>query len=319
MAFTTTLQTFCNELRGTFPELSSYTDRALTTTPAQFWKSWSANLEILVERDDAALHTQRRGFLVGAVRITESLWKDVSETTQKAIWKYLRTLLLEASMELPQGVGEGTMTSEQAQAVLDILTQERLESGDHEAAREIVEDSLKHMNPLLERLRGMLGGAIDLSGGFTMPEIPEHLRNGKIARLAEELSKQFNPADFGIDPALLEGENVEDILQRLMNLYKSNPELLMSGAKRVADRIKKQILSGTIKQEDLIAEAKDYVKLFKDHPQFKEAFEKFESIFGEEGVANMFQQNPGAPSERLRAAQERLRRKRDARLPTKNP
>ena len=316
MSFSSTLQAFCNELRGTFPELAGPIDRAVITTPALFWKSWSANLPILVERDAEALQKERRGFLLGAVRVPENLWKEISEPTQKAIWKYLRTLLLETSMELPQA----EMTSEQAQNVLDILTQERLESGDHDDAREIMEESLKHMNPLLERLKGMLGGAFDLSGGFTMPEIPERLRNGKIARLAEELSNQFNPADFGIDPTMLEGENVEDVLQRLMGLYKSNPELLMSGAKRVADRIKKQVLSGTIKQEDLMAEAKEYIQLFKDHPQFKEAFEKFETLFGQDGVASMMNQNPGAPSERLRAAQERLRRKRDARsATTKNP
>jgi hypothetical protein len=319
--FASTLKAFCDELRLTFPELQTPIDRALTITPAMYWKSWSANLSVLLECDFAALQAKSRGFILGAVRITDTLWGELSGQTQHAIWKYLRTLLLEASMELPNEA----MTPEMAQGVLDILQQERVKSGeepDEDEVREatrVLEESMKHMNPLMERMQGILGGIFGSTDGsgaasFSMPEIPDHLRNGKIAKLAEELSKQFNPTDFGIDPKLLEGNSVEEVLQRLMDLYRNNPDLLINGAKRVAERMKKQVLSGTLKQEELIAEAKEYVALFKDHPQFKEAFSKFETLFGEDGIGSMFQsQSSGAPSERLRAAQERLRRKRDAR------
>jgi hypothetical protein len=324
--FANTLKVFCDELRLTFPELQTPIDRALTITPAMYWKSWSANLSVLLECDFAALQVKNRGFILGAVRITDTLWRELSGQTQQAIWKYLRTLLLEASMELPNEA----MTPEMAQGVLDILQQERAKSGDEpdedeiREATQVLEESMKHMNPLMERMQGILGGIFgsvgsigsDGSGAaaFAMPEIPDRLRNGKIAKLAEELSKQFNPADFGIDPTLLEGNSVEEVLQRLMDLYRNSPDLLINGAKQVTDRMKKQVLSGTLKQEELITEAKEYVALFKDHPQFKEAFSKFETLFGEDGVGSMFQQqSSGAPSERLRAAQERLRRKRDSR------
>ncbi len=322
VSFASTLKIFCDELRLTFPELQPQIDRALTITPAMYWKAWSSNLSVLLECDFAALQAKSRGFILGAVRISDSLWAEISGQTQRAIWKYLRTLILEASMELPNE----EMTPDVAQGILDILQQERMKSGEEpdeeevQEAKQVLEESMKHMNPLMERMQGILGGVFgsfgtDGSGaGFTMPEIPDHLRNGKIAKLAEELSKQFNPADFGIDPALLEGNSVEEVLQRLMDLYRNNPDLLINGAKRVAERMKKQVLSGTLKQEELIAEAKEYVALFKDHPQFKEAFSKFEMLFGDDGIGNMFQsQSSGAPSERLRAAQERLRRKRDAR------
>ncbi len=316
-SFASTLQLFCDELRLTFPELQPQIDRAQTISPAMYWKSWAPNLSILHQRDFAALQKNTRGFILGAVRITETLWGELSGQTQQVLWKYLRTLLLEASMELPQE----SMTPESAQIVLDILHQER--GPDEEDVKHVLEESLQHMNPLMERLQGILGGIFgagtDGSGAaFTMPEIPEHLRHGKIAKLAEELSKQFNPSEFGIDPALLEGDSVEEVLQRLLDLYRNNPDLLMNGAKRVAERMKKQVLSGTLKQEELIEEAKEYVALFKDHPQFKEAFAKFETLFGEDGIGSMFQsQSAGAPSERLRAAQERLRRKRDARAAAK--
>lgn len=316
-AFTKTLSGFCDELRLTFPELTVFVDRAASTvSAAHFWSSWSGALDILLERDVARLMSERRGFLVGAVRLTESLWGELSANTQTAIWRYLRTLVLEAAME----ANLDSLSTETMSALMAILTAERLEKGGEEAdaaAAEMMEDSMAHLTPLMERLKGMLGGlgeGIDLSG-MTMPEIPERLRNGRIAKLAEEMAKQFRPEEFGIDPALLVGDNVEEILRRLAELYQRDPTLLITGAKRVAERIKNRIMSGSLNRDELVAEAQEFVTLFKEHPMFKDALEKFQGLMGEGGLAGMFGggSGSGAPSERRRAVQERLRRKMEAR------
>ena len=313
MAFAKTLTLFCNELRETFPELKVGIDRALLTTPAAYWTSWSKVLGILLTRDSAALFGDRKGFLIGAVRLTPALWSEISEATQRAIWKYLRTLLLEAVMELNV---EG-LESDAAHAIMTILTEERLESGGAEAA----EEAQEMLSPLMDRLKEMFSKFTDASGSAAfadvpMPEIPEHLRNGRIAKLAEELAKQFNPAEFGIDPSMLEGENVEEVLKRLATIYQQNPEMLMQGAKTVAERIKTKILGGSLDREALVSEAKEFVELFKSHPLFKEGIEKLNGFLGPGGLAEMFQSagaGAGAPSERLRAVQERLRKKMAAR------
>jgi len=315
-AFATTLKSFCDELRLTFPELDAQVTRAQTTLPAQFWKSWAANLDVLVARDSKKLLDDRKGFIVGPVRLTTKVWGEISEKTQGAIWKYLRTLTLEAVMELgPEGLETDVM-----QSLMQILTEERLEKDPEGTTKEMFEESMNHMKPLLEKLQGMLSGPgfegfKDLSG-FEMPEIPERLRNGRIAKMAEEMAKQFDPADFGIDPALLKGDNIEDILKRLAEIYQRDPSLLMSGAKRVAERIKTQILGGSLSRDELIAEAQEFISIFKEHPMFKDIMGKVNEFMGPGGLAEMFSSvggGAGTPSERRRVVQERLRKKMAAR------
>ena len=322
--FSATLKSFCDELRLTFPELSAGIDRASTLAPAQFWKMWSGHLHILLERNVEKLVAERRGLLIGAVLLPANLWKEISGQTQAAIWKYLRTLALEAAMD--QNLE--TLDTTAMQTILDILTEERLEVGGKEAeaaAKEMMEETMDHMKPMMDKLKSMLSGiGVDASGGgglpnIPMPEIPEHLRNGRIAKLAEELAKQFDPVEFGIDPEMLKGDNMEEVLKRLAEIYQRDPTKLMSGAKRVAERIKNKIMGGSINRDDLIAEAKEFVQLFKDHPLFKEGIAKFEGLVGAGGLAEMFGGGggAGAPSERRRAVQERLRKKMEARKATK--
>jgi hypothetical protein len=165
-------------------------------------------------------------------------------------------------------------------------------------------------------LAGMFAGGV--SGEMpSLPEIPERLRKGRIAQLAEQMAKQFDPADFGIDPALLRGDNVVEVLKGLAEMYQRDPTKLIGGAKRVAEKIKRQIMGGSLDREALIAEAKEFVELFRNHPTFKEAIAKFEGLVGEGGLAEMFGGaaggGGGASSDRLRAVQERLRKKLAAR------
>lgn len=320
MAFARTLTGFCDELKETFPELTVPADRARSLTAEMFWRTWSGELKVLQERDHAALLGARGGFVIGAVRLTPALWGEISANTQHAIWRYLRTLALEAAMEVSmEGVGTDAM-----QTLVTILTEERMEKGGAEAeaaTSEMMEEAMGHMAPLMDKLKGLLGNFADLSG-IPMPEIPERLRNGRIAKLAEEMAKQFDPAEFGIDPALLTGDNVEEVLKGLAEMYQRDPTKLVGGAKRMADKIKKQILGGSLDRDALVEEAKEFVALFREHPVFKEVISKLECFMGGEGgggLGEMFggSSNGGAPSERRRAVQERLRKKLAARQAAK--
>ena len=306
-AFTKTLAAFCGELRETFPELKTPVDRAAALTPAQFWKTWSKHLAVLEARDSEGLMGPCGGFLMGPVRLSKALWSEVSEATQTAIWRYLRTLTLEASMEL----GIESLDTDAMQSLMAIMMGEK----ESKATPEFFAKSMDQLKPLLEKLKGLVGGFMDTSGSDSpMPEIPERLRNGRIAKLAEDMAKQFDPADFGIDPAVLKGEDIGEIMKRLAELYQKDPTLIMAGAKRVAEKIKKQILGGSLKKEDLIAEAQEYMDLFKEHPLFKDILGKVEGFMGGGGLAEMFGGGgSGEPSERRRAVQERLRKKLAAR------
>jgi hypothetical protein len=335
-SFNVTMKGFCDELLLTFPELEAQITRATSLTAAQFWRSWQTGLDVLLTRDSATLLSTRGGFLMGAVRLTPAVWAEISPATQGAIWKYLRTLTLEAALE----IGVDGLETEIMQKLMAIMTAERIEKGGVEAeaeTSELFDESMKHLSPLMERLKGLigssvgagasgegigglgglggLGGFMDLSG-FTMPEIPERLRNGRIAKLAEDMAKQFDPKEFGIDPAALSGDNVEEILKRLAEMYQRDPTQLIAGAKKVAERIKRQILGGSLNRDELISEAQEFINIFKEHPQFKEMIGKATGLMGAGGLAEMFASAGGGtsePSERRRAVQERLRKKLAAR------
>jgi hypothetical protein len=64
-----------------------------------------------------------------------------------------------------------------------------------------------------------------------------------------------------------------------------------------------------------VAEAQEFIEMFKEHPMFKEIMEKVNGFMGAGGIAEMFgsSANAGAPSERRRVVQERLRKKMAAR------
>jgi len=325
--FGSTLTSFCDELRQTFPELAAPIARVASATPAQFWKMWRSHLDILVDCDAVALFSERKGLVIGVVQLTPALWSEISDKTQEAIWRYLRTLILEAALENNL---ENIETAEM-QKLIDIMNAER---GDPAS---VLEETMDHLKPLLERMKGIIGsgfpgfssfadissafaGFADLSG-MSFPEIPERLRNGRIAKLAEEMAKQFNPADFGIDPALFAGDNVEKVLTGLAEMYQRDPSKLMEGAQRIAEKIKKQILGGSLNREELVAEAQEFIAIFKDHPMFKEILGKVEGLMGPGGLADLLGgsgipglgSSGGAPSERRRAVQERLRKKLAAR------
>jgi hypothetical protein len=327
-SFTVTLKGFCDELLLTFPELAAQITRATSLTAAQFWRSWQTGLDVLLTRDSATLLSTRGGFLMGAVRLTPAVWVEISVATQGAIWKYLRTLTLEAALE----IGVDGLDTEIMQKLMAIMTAERIEKGGADAdaeTSELFDESMKHLSPLMERLKGLIGSAVGASGegigglggfmdlsGFTMPEIPERLRNGRIAKLAEDMAKQFDPKEFGIDPTLLTGDNVEEILKRLAEMYQKDPTQLIAGAKKVAERIKKQILGGSLNRDELISEAQEFINIFKEHPQFKDMISKATGLMGAGGLAEMFSSAGGGtsePSERRRAVQERLRKKLAAR------
>jgi hypothetical protein len=319
--FYKTLAAFCNELKLTFPELTPQVDRAASQTPQVFWRSWKSYINILATRDFDMLTADRRGIIMGAVVITPALWEEVSPATHDAIWRYLRTMLFESAMES----GIESMSSDVIAQLLAIFKEERMEQAAEAMSEEckegeetkFMEHAAEHLLPFLNKLKGLVGedAGADLSG-FTLPEIPEHLRNGHIARMAEDLAKHFKPEEFGIDPALLTGDSVEVILQRLVELYQRDPTIFIAGIKRFTEKIKRQVMGGSINRDQLIAEAKEYVELFKSHPTFKAAIERVQEMFGGGGLSELFGgggSSSGAPSERLRAVQERLRRKMAAR------
>jgi len=300
--FSKTLSSFCEDLKLSLPELGAAIDRVTTLSPADFLKAWRPHLLTLKNRDVQNLFQKRGGSLIGGVSLSKKLWTELSENTHTAIWKYLRTLTLEAVIE----TGIDKLDTEDTNIMMEILMDER---GSEQGFGTTFEESMKHLKPLLDRLKEFM--PTDVSGS-AFPEIPERLRNGCIAKLAEELTKQFDPREFGIDPSMLTGDNIEDIMLKLSDIFQKDPTKLMAGAKTMAEKIKRKITGGSLNRDQLVAEAQEFMALFKEHPLFKESLGKVESMMGG-GLGDLFGSGSDEPSERRSTVQERLRKKLAAR------
>lgn len=336
--FSKLFQLFCNDLCETFPELSAQIDRALSVvTPKRFWNSWSSTLDILVSRDVSRLFSDRRGILVAPIHLSPSLWNDVSPTTHDAIWKYLRTLILEAinDKSLESESADFSLTEEQSRELLTILMEERhsesvptnptSSSQFTEMIGSLTKELFGDMSGMFDKLKSFVqtqekgegeGEGKDKEAekeSIPIPDLPEHLKNGRLMKLAKDLAQQFRPEEFGIDSTIVSNQNIEEVLRHLAEMYQRDPTPLISGAKNMAERIRKQVLGGSLKPDEIITEAREIISLLKDHPLFKDAISKFEELVGEDGLTGMFGGNKSAPSERLRATQERMRRKLAAR------
>ena len=153
----------------------------------------------------------------------------------------------------------------------------------------------------------MLEGSPDVSGAKPGFKLPERLFKGQIAKMAEELAREFKPEDFGLSPELLETSDPTKIFGYLQEVFTRKPELLMAGAKRIAQKIQGKFERGELKREDLMREAEEMMKEFSDNPMFSELFGGLTEM-----LSGSDKETGNEGSARRRAVQERLRKKMEA-------
>jgi hypothetical protein len=286
--FATAFTAFCDDLIPTFPELAkeitALQARPVADVEKEFVALWKTTPTALTTRDPSRLFTQE--FLPG-IRLTAALWGEVSEMTHKAIWNHLQTLALLSAASFDVGS-------------LDL-------SGMMHQMKEMAESPM--MKSMMDKLKEMMDsfGKSDASGAAPAFKIPERLFKGQIAKMAEELAREFKPEDFGLSPELLETSDPTKIFGYLQEIFTKKPELLMAGAQRIAKKIQAKFERGELKREDLMREAEEMMKEFSDNPMFSELFGGLtEMLNGSDRETG----NDG--SARRRAVQERLRKKMEA-------
>ncbi len=194
--------------------------------------------------------------------------ENVSETTRKAIWKYLQVLLLSSinsvkdkanfgdTMNIFDGVNEEELQSKLTETLSGISdffkNTEGFQDGQEEGQQEDGEESsrpkfnFENMNmPNAEDLHGHLKGLFD----------------GKIGSLAKEMAAEI-ASEFS---DVLGGENDEsrsagDVLKNIMK----NPKKIMDLMKTVGAKLKTKMNSGDISQEELMKEASEWISKMKD-------------------------------------------------------
>lgn len=289
--FTSTYAQFLDDLKGTFPEYSAALTLAgsIPDVKPRFVEVWRTHTAAIAEKD-AGVFTDAGVELVPGFLMTKKLWAELSAGTQAAIWKYLSSLLLLAA-------------SEQSEGLWDLSG---FQHDMEEMMKQLKEGGGGHLKDMFEKLGKMAEtfGIKDLSGAAGKFKIPERLFKGHIAKIAEELVKEFKPEDFGISPEMLETDDPARVFNYLQEIFTKKPEMMMQAAQKIAKKIQAKFQRGEIKREDIIREAEELMKEFSDNEAFSEMFGSLSEMFkmGEKESGN-------EGSARLREARERLRKK----------
>ena len=296
--FNTKYEEFGKDLKLSCPELSIMIDGALILPPhlrkAQFKELVLPNCS-----PKRNTHECPKCVLPGVV-ITPSIWFDLSDRSRKAIQEYLTvlsfTFLLQTgtSGDLP---GSG-WTSDWAKNIMDDMKQ-KMEGVDFAGLSE-----------KFAAIFGAAGGGMD---GF--PKLPEKFMKGQIARLAEDIIKEFDIKEFGIDPETMKaaGDDPSKALGMITDLLTKNPQALQGIIQKLTKKIQKKIQSGSLKPQELVAEAEELMKTFSENPQFVSLMESFRQSFGNVAQGRQDQPNDTHSSGRLSIVKERLRKKLEQR------
>jgi hypothetical protein len=134
-----------------------------------------------------------------------------------------------------------------------------------------------------------------------------------MAKLAEDLIKEFNPEEFGFSREDLEEceKNPAKSFEILMNISTKNPSLIQNALKKIGKRLQEKIQSGQIKPQELAQEAEELMKEFQSNPAFVEILEGFRSAFNFDDM-DLARATGNEGSARLSLVKQRLKKKLEA-------
>jgi hypothetical protein len=281
---------FLADLRETFPELAAGAAVAAALPAAERVQAYTT--QVLTAHKPPTEALECPGPVLPGVVITEELWAAVGERTKKAVFDYLSILDLCCIYE---GAGEG------AEGV----------------SKEWVEKVMREWRGRLDRVDfdGLAKKFMNLFGGEsgTLPPLPEKFLKGKLAKLAEDMVREFKPEDFGLRPEDISAVESDPTraFEILMSASASNPNMLQRAMQRVAKKLQEKVQRGELKPQELVAEAEELMKEFQTHPAFVEMMESFRSAFSFEDPETA--REAGRDGEgRLALARSRLRKKLEA-------
>ena len=257
---------FCNDLIETYTEKSREIAVARSLSETERMQRFRA--EVLPTAGNPSRNpAQSPGVVLPGVEIEPAHWSSFSPNSQKAIQEYV-TLLSFTCMfgdpENPWNPMDLSGNSPSRAWMDDMLNQWK--------------DKLSKVDfkNLTEKIMGIFGN------GANAFQMPERFLKGQLAKLAEELVREFKPEDFGLSAEEL-GETDSDpqrAFQLLMNIYTQKPEILQNAMKRIAKRLQDKVRRGELRPQELAAEAEEMMKQFTDNPAFVELMETFRSVFG---------------------------------------
>ena len=284
---------FCDDLAQTYSEKTREIEEARALSERERMERFRA--EVLPTAGNPSRNaTVCPGMVLPGVLIEEQHWSTFSTNTQKAIQQYITLLSFTCMFGDTEHPWQGDLSGNAGmKAWMDMMMKEWKEKL-----------SKVDFKNLTEKILHLFG---DGTSGF---KIPERLLKGQLAKLAEELVREFKPEDFGLSAEQLGGTEGDptQAFQLLMNIYTQRPEILQNAMKRIAKRLQDKVRRGELRPQELAAEAEEMMKEFTDNPAFVELMESFRSVFGfEDTEAARAAGRDG--DNRLSLARQRLRAK----------
>jgi hypothetical protein len=285
---------FCDKLAAVLPEFSVQISAALGLDSEKRVAEFSE--KVLPGCGPSRDATKNPGTVLPGVTISDELWNSLSEGTQKAIQEYL-TLLSMCSL-----YDSSKFNFDASGGEFKAWTDEFLNTW-REKMNSVDFDSIS------KKIGDMMGGL----GPDKMPKLPEKFLKGHLAKLAEELIREFKPEDFGLSAEELKACDAEPAraFTLLTEIYTKKPEILQKAIQRIANRLQEKVRRGEIRPDQIAAEAEELIKEFSGNGAFVEMMESFRSTFGMEDpdLARDVGRDGDA---RRNLVRERLRKKMDA-------
>lgn len=285
---------FAATLLDTFPELRASLAAASGLSEAERWTRFQA--EVLPAMADVQGRNKAPTKILPGVQLPVGEWDKLSSNNRKVILEFLGLMCSCILFEMPDTpTGESWDGASKWFEGMMGSWKDKMEGFD-----------LKGMT---EKITKMFG--ISTEGGI--PSLPEKFLKGHIAKLAEELMREFKPEDFGLDPELMKEceSNPAKAFDILMKVYMNKPGSLQAMITRVGKRLQQKFASGALRPEQIVAEAEELMKTFQENPEFVTLMESFKSAFGFEDM-DMARAAGKEQSARMNIVKERLKKKMDA-------
>jgi len=284
---------FAADLLATFPELEAAINAAATLPKEERMGSYKTAVFQTTRTFSRETLETCPGTILPGVTLTKELWESTGRKTKLAIFEYISLLNLCVAFQ-----GGGADTEEFIK----------------EWAERVMRDARASMGKLdFENISQTFFKAFGTKGE-NLPPLPEKFLKGKLARLAEDMVKEFNPADFGLTPEDIEAceRDPSRAFEILMKGTMGNPQMIQKAMGRVQKKLQDKVARGELKPQELVAEAEELIKEFQTHPAFVELMQSFRSAFSVDEDMETAQAAGRDNEGRLAIARARLRKKLEA-------
>jgi len=278
--FHTKYEEFCDDLLAACPEMKNEIELARAIPKEQ--RASEYKTKVLKETLNSESHTVLPG-----VTITDTIWNSLSKNSQKAIKEYNSILNLCVIYESGD---------------VDGIPQEWVDSMMREWRTRMEGMDFKKMS---SKFFDMFGKA-----GDSLPPLPEKFMKGQMAKLAEDLVKEFNPEDFGFSMEDVDAceRDPSRAFEILMKVASGNPDLIQKAVQKIGKKLQQKVQTGQFKPHELAREAEELIAEFQNNPAFVEILEGFRSMFNFEDM-DLARKSGNEGSARLSLVKQRLKKK----------